>query len=249
MNKPTLLATAFSMLVLGGCTTLPYQGQENLVRGAVGGVSTDYSLGLACVGGKIERTRKPVLTVFIDDIEDLTVPSGHEDRRLSSGGKWWIHTAINKLGSKRVQAVVARGGRANDRNPNHLVMTGAWTQDDHEVGQRSGGIEALFPKIGIALGGRDRFDVIAGDFVSSRGGKVVHASAISVALSSTRAGLNLIVEDGNRQFKLDFSQSMHEGPQFAQRRIAAAAVVVHIARAFGVDYRSCIETKSGEPLH
>jgi hypothetical protein len=90
------------------------------------------------------------------------------------------------------------------------------------------------------LGARRSFDVIAGDFVSSRSGQVTHAAAISVVVSSSRAGMNLEVEDGNRTLSLDFSQQSNDGPQFAQRRIAEAAVMVHMARAFGVDYRPCI---------
>lgn len=52
--------------------------------------------------------------------------------------------------------------------------------------------------------------------------------------------MNLEVEDGDRKLSLDFSQHHNEGPQFAQRRIAEAAVMVHMARAFGVDYQPCI---------
>jgi hypothetical protein len=41
--------------------------------------------------------------------------------------------------------------------------------------------------------------------------------------------------------RLDLSTSVNEGPQFAQRRIAEAAALVHVSRAFDIDYRPCIE--------
>lgn len=242
MNNRLKLAAALAAVLLSGCATTLTQGQPSAYRGRITDVSTDYSLGLACLGERIERTRKPVLTVFVDPIEDLTVPERFDGRRLSSGGQWWIHTAINKLGTRSVKAVTQTSSKADARNPNHLVISGAWTQDDQGVGDSRAGFAAMFPRFGIELGGRDSFDVIAGDFVSSRRGRVAHAAAISVAVSSSRAGLNLVVEDGDREFALDFSHSLQEGPQFAQRRIAEAAVMVHIARAFSVDYRPCIET-------
>lgn len=247
MNHGLNIAATLAAIFLSGCATTLTHGQASAYRGQVTDVSTDYSLGLACLGERIERTRKPVLTVFVDPIEDLTVPERFDGRRLSSGGQWWIHTAINKLGTRSVQAVTDRSSKADARNPNHLVLAGAWTQDDHGVSESKAGFGAVFRKVGIEVGGRDSFDVIAGDFVSSRRGRVAHAAAISVAVSSSRAGLNLLVEDGDREFSLDFSHSLQEGPQFAQRRIAEAAVMVHIARAFNVDYRPCIETGERRP--
>lgn len=244
MNNTLVPFIAVAALSLGGCATTLTQERAGLNRGTVADVSTDYSLGLGCLGEKIERTRRSTLTVFVDPIQDLTVPERYDARRLSGGGKWWLHTAINKLGTRRVQAVTAGGAKADKGNPNHLVLSGAWTQDDHQVGRSIVGLEAVLPRLGIGLGARDSFDVIAGDFVSSRQGRVVHAAAISVAVSSSRAGLDLQVEDGDREFSLEFEHALNEGPQFAQRRIAEAAVMVHIARAFDVDYRPCIETRA-----
>jgi hypothetical protein len=99
----------------------------------------------------------------------------------------------------------------------------------------------------FGLGTRRRVDVIAGDFLSSRQGRVLHASAISLALGNSDSGLRLKVEDGANSFGIDMSQSASEGPQFAQRRIAEAAVLVHVSRAFGVDYRPCVESAWAAP--
>jgi len=82
--------------------------------------------------------------------------------------------------------------------------------------------------------------VIAGDFVSARDGRVIHASGISLMVGSGQTGLNLRIEDGGDSFELDLSDSHNEGPQFAQRRITEAAALVHVAHAFRLDYRPCM---------
>lgn len=234
----TAVAAAVAALFLGGCTTL---GDQARPVSQVTDVQTDYSLGLSCLGRQIDRSTRPSIEVYVDNIRDLTVPAEFRDRRLSSGGKWWFITALQKIDARKVKVVTADSGKADPRNPSHLVLSGAWTQDDLAVGRQDTGIKAVLPKFMLDLGARRSFDVIAGDFVSSRAGRVTHAAAISVLVSSTRAGMNLQVEDGDRNLSLDFSQRTNEGPQFAQRRIAEAAVMVQMARAFEVDYRPCID--------
>ena len=45
------------------------------------------------------------------------------------------------------------------------------------------------------------------------------------------------------------TNEVNEGPQFAQRRIAEAAVLVHVARAFNIDYRECVTQDWANPKH
>lgn len=235
----TTWAAALAVMGLSGCATLG-NGTPLASVGQIRDVQTDYSLGLSCLGQRIDRSARPSVEVYVDNIRDLTVPGEFRDRRLSGGGKWWFITALQKLDAKKIRVVTQDGSKADLRNPSHLVLSGAWTQDDLELGRQEGGIQTWVPRGMFNLGARRSFDVIAGDFVSSRSGQVTHAAAISVVVSSSRAGMNLEVEDGNRTLSLDFSQQSNDGPQFAQRRIAEAAVMVHMARAFGVDYRPCI---------
>ncbi len=235
----TISISAMIVLTLSGCATLG-EGAHPKPVGQIQNVQTDYSLGLSCLGQRIDSSSLPAVVVYVDNIRDLTVPGEFKDRRLSSGGKWWLITALQKIGAQKISVVTDDGGKADPRNPTHLVLSGAWTQDDLELGRQDGGIKAWVPKVILNLGARRSFDVIAGDFVSSRSGRVAHAAAISVVVSSTRVGMNLQVEDGDRKLSLDFSQQGNEGPQFAQRRIAEAVVMVHMARAFAVDYQPCI---------
>lgn len=239
MKKTHWTMVSATVLLLSGCATLG-AGDKTSV-GQIQDVQTDYSLGLSCLGQRIDRSDRPAVQVFVDPIRDQTVPGRFDERRLSSGGKWWFITALQKIDAKKIRVVTQDGSQADPRNPSHLVLSGAWTQDDLEVGRQEGGFKAWIPQAVLDFGARRSYDVIAGDFVSSRGGQVTHAAAISVVVSSARAGMNLEVEDGERKFSLGFSQQRNEGPQFAQRRIAEAAVMVHMARAFGVDYRPCID--------
>lgn len=248
MRKIPLSGAALAVFLLSGCATLS-DGIARLPTGQVAAVDTDYSLGLSCLGKRIDRSGRSPLLVHVDPIADQTVPRNFEERRLSSGGKWWLLTALQKLNASKVRIVTEDGSKADPKNPSHLVLSGAWTQDDLELGQQQAGIKAWIPKVVLDLGARRSFDVIAGDFVSTRQGRVAHAAAISVHVHAGRAGMDLEVEDGDRKFALGFSQQLNEGPQFAQRRIAEAAVMVHMARAFGVDYRPCIAegTSVGDP--
>lgn len=227
-----------SALALGGCASLTEPPAPS--SAPVQAVQTDQGLGLACLGQQIERSRLPAVQVFVDPIRDQTVPGRYDERRLSSGGKWWLMTALNQLGTPRVQVMADGAAKADPRNPAHLVLSGAWTQDDHGIAQQQAGLQGLWSRLGLELGARRSFDLIAGDFVSSRQGRVVHASAISVRVSSTRAGLELEVDEGRREWSVGVSGRSNEGPQFAQRRIAEAAVLVHLAQAFGVDHRACL---------
>ena len=235
--------TSVIALVLGGCATPMLNDNASLQRNHVKPVLTEHSLALACLGDLIDQSGKPRLAVHVRPIDDETVPSRFRERRLSRGGEWWIHTAINKIGSERVVSVTSR--KHARQSGNHIEISGAWTQDDVEVGRTAAEFDlsrnGSRTDVDFFSGTRRRFDVIAGDFVSVRNGQVIHATAISLAIGSSREGIGLRIEEGAVDFAFDFSNNVNEGPQFAQRRIAEAAALVHVSRAFGIDYRPCIE--------
>ena len=244
---PALGITAAALFGLGGCATL-VNDQASDYRSTVNPVMTEHSLALSCLGELIDRSGKPVLTVFVDDVPDTTVPRRFDERRLSSGGAWWLHTAIDRLGTDKVRS--ADADRTRPRG-NHIVLEGAWTQDDADVGR--GGADASGRRrtgtglFDLGFGLQRRTDLIAGDFMSSRGGHVLHASAISVAVNAADASFGLRIQDGRNTFGIELGKRSNDGPQFAQRRIAEAAVMVHVARAFDVDYAPCIELSSASP--
>jgi hypothetical protein len=244
MNRfKTLIAMPAFALSLAGCNSAFVNDRPSLHRSHVQPVMTEHSLALACLGDLIDRSTKPALTVYVRPIADRTVPIRFEKRRLSLGGEWWLHTAINKIGSDRVTSVTSR--KTARRSDNYIEISGAWTQDDFAVG--SSNAELDFAREGSATdfdlfaGRRHSVDVIAGDFLSVRDRHVIHATAISLAVGAQRDGFGLRIQDATYDLALDLSASINEGPQFAQRRIAEAAALVHVSRAFDIDYRPCIE--------
>lgn len=239
-------------LSISGCSLAQQiTGQSDLPSNHVQSVMTEHSLALACLGELIEQTDQPKLIVYIDDIEDTTVPPRYRRRRLSSGGSWWLHNAIIRLETDRV--VSQTGNVKKDRSPHHILLSGAWTQDDQAVERMHASLDGMgrsgsgSTRGSFFLGGNRSRDVIAGDFLTIRDGQVLHASAISVALNSGRSGIGLDIQDGSWRSSFDISRRINEGPQFAQRRIAEAAALVHIARAFSLDYRPCAELDWASP--
>ena len=70
---PALAVTAAALSGLGGCATLVNE-QASGYQSAVNPVMTEHSLALSCLGGLIDRSGRPTLTVFVEDIPDTTVP-------------------------------------------------------------------------------------------------------------------------------------------------------------------------------
>jgi hypothetical protein len=237
------IATPAIALTLAGCNSALVNDRPSLQRNHVTPVMTEHSLALACLGDLIDSSGRPPLTVYVNPIADRTVPVRFEKRRLSLGGEWWLHTAINKIGSDRVVSVTSRKTARNSGN--YIEISGAWTQDDFSVGNTNAEVNAArrgsATDIDLFAGTRRSIDVIAGDFLSVRNRQVIHATAISLAVGAQRDGFGLRIEDATYDLALDLSTSVNEGPQFAQRRIAEAAALVHVSRAFDIDYRPCIE--------
>jgi hypothetical protein len=229
-----------------GCTSLANFDYSATNMNQVAPVMTEYSLGLTCLGELIDQTNKPPLTIYVDDIKDQTIPDRFEERRLSHGARWWIYTAISKIGSKRIHTTM-HNFRKSDSNSNHFVFSGAWTQDDVDVKTIGGGAKAQLGDFYFGIGSSRTFDVIAGDFVSTVNDKVLYASAISVAVGHDGTKALLKIEDRDNSFALDVTNTMNEGPQFAQRRIAEAALMIHLARYFGINPQPCIEAGLTRP--
>jgi hypothetical protein len=240
MNKPTLrlLSIAFAGTLAAGCAGMPSLRVGGALPAPVSPVRTEHSAALECLGQLIDDSGRPPVTVYVDGIDDRTVPSRFRDRRLSKGGDWLIHTALAKVGSSRVVATMTAPAGDDARV---LVLSGAWTQDDTLLRSRSGAAFGRKGDVGIDFGMRGRYDYIAADLVSSIAGRVTHAGAIGLALSERSTEAALIVDSGGEQARFGWSSGHRDGPQFAQRRIAEAAVLVHLAAHFGIAPAPCLE--------
>ena len=237
------LTAVLGSVALVGCESLQLQPPANYGGMAeVTPVITEHSFGLQCLGAVIDDSGVDPLLVHVDDIRDRTIPSRLNDvSRLSQAGEWLVHTAISKLETDRVRSTLDDGIAAT------FTIGGAWTQDD-ELMRRSGGLlDVGWLKGRLGLSGRNQFDYIAGDFVTSVDGVVIFSTAIGVMLGSRRIEARLLIEDGDEFAEIGFEGRWADGPQLAQRRIAEAATLIHVANYLDVDYRPCLEGGWGNP--
>ena len=239
----TLLFGA-SIVALGACSSLEAKAPGTFTgRAEVTPVMTEHSFGLQCLGALIEDSRLQPILVDVGRIRDRTIPNRlNDETRLSQAGEWLVHTAVSKMETPRVRTTIGKGA-----GPTKLKISGAWTQDD-ELLRRSGGLAGVGWITGqINLSGRQSYDYIAGDFVSSENGVVLYSTAIGVMLGSRTAEATLLVENGDEFAEVGFNGRWADGPQLAQRRIAEAATLVHVANYYNIDYKPCLESGWGSP--
>ena len=245
MQHSPLGATALAVVAsfaLSGCAALrppsSYSGMAEVTP-----VATEHSFGLQCLGGIIEESQLDSILVSVDGIRDRTIPRRLTRKtRLSQAGEWLVHTAISKMETTRVRSTLE-----NSDVPSQLTITGAWTQDDELLRRGSGVVDIGWLRGQLGLSGSQTYDYIAGDFVTSENGVVVFSTAIGVMLGSRRAQATLLVENGDEFAEIGFSGRWADGPQLAQRRIAEAATLIHIANYYDIDYRPCLENGWGDP--
>ena len=172
--KSTAISTA--VLTLSACNTFSPTPPGTFTGAAdVTPVVTEHSFGLQCLGALIETSAQSPILVEVERIRDRTIPDRLNDAaRLSQAGEWLVHTSISKMETGRVRTVIGEGKRRSD-----LTLSGAWTQDD-ELLRRSGGLASFgWIRGQLNLEGRQSYDYIAGDFVSSKDGASVDWSSLS----------------------------------------------------------------------
>ena len=237
-------ATSAAALSLSACGTLSPAPPGTFTGAAdVTPVVTEHSFGLQCLGALIEDSGQTPILVDVERIRDRTIPDRLNDiARLSQAGEWLVHTSISKMETERVRTVIGEGKSRSD-----MTLSGAWTQDD-ELLRRSGGLASVgWIRGQLNVEGRQSYDYIAGDFVSSKGGVVIYSTAIGVMLGSRRMEAKLLVENADEFAEIGFDGRWADGPQLAQRRIAEAATLVHVANYFKIDYRPCLESGWANP--
>lgn len=210
---------------------------------AVSPVLTEHSAGLRCLGGLIEQSAAAPVAVVVHDIDDTTVPVLNEERRLSMGGSFVLHTALSRLETSKVHGVLS----ASNAGARRLTISGAWTQDDLFTNERGVGVRFRAGQVRAGLGRRTSYDFIAGDFASSVNGRVRLSTAVGVALPRRGNEAFLIVDDGDDAAEIGLDKRRVQGAQMAQRRILEAVALVHIADYFQIDYRPCLEASRASP--
>jgi hypothetical protein len=243
-------ASALAMLGVSACGTLDAINPQSPVmqgRADVSPVMTEHSFGLQCLGSLIEESNARPIVIEVDSIRDRTIPDRLNDRsRLSQASEWLVITAISKMETPRVRST--REDDDDDLNVRPAFkIDGAWTQDD-ELLRQSGGLGDLKWLTGrLRFGAERRFDYIAGDFVTERDGIIEFSTAIGVFIGADEIDARLLVDDGVNSAEIGFDARWADGPQLAQRRVAEAATLIHVARYYQIDYRPCLESGLGDP--
>lgn len=244
------VASALALASLTSCATMEAITPQSPVRAGhsdVSPVMTEHSFGLQCLGALIEESNARPIVIEVDNIRDSTIPARLNDRsRLSQASEWLVITAISKMETSRVRST--REGDYDDLNVRPAFkIDGAWTQDD-ELLRQSGGLADLKWLTGrLRLNGERRFDYIAGDFVTEREGIIEFSTAIGLFVGANEVDARLLVDDGVNAATIGFDARWADGPQLAQRRIAEAATLIHVARYYNIDYLPCLESGVGDP--
>lgn len=240
--------SAIAMAGLSACSTLDIIEPRHpglTAKSEVTPVLTEHSFALQCLGSLIEDSQIQPIVVEVDSIRDRTIPNRLNDvSRLSQASEWLVITAISKMETGRVRST----RDADDvLTAPAFTIDGAWTQDD-ELLRQSGGLGDLEWLTGrLRLGADRRFDYIAGDFVTEVDGVIEFSTAVGVFVGADEFDARLLVDDGVNSASIGFDARWADGPQLAQRRIAEAATLIHVARFFDIDYRPCLESGLGDP--
>lgn len=237
LSKTSLLSLSIASIALGACGSVAPSPSAFQARAPITAIQTTESEGLRCLGRLIDASSRGPVEVAVGQIRDRTVPRRFEDRRLSKGGEWWVHTAVAKMNTPKVSSL-DRGD--DDRvGARTLVFEGAWTQDDRVGVEGSSEFSAVLGNAAFSLFGDVDYDLIAGDFTSVQNGRVTYASAVGAVISAGSGDAEFFIRDGRDSYAFAFGGGVIEGPQMAQRQITEAALAAHLASYFQVDYRSC----------
>ena len=250
--KPRNTTTATAALCLGllsGCAVADPDVDSFRTTARVTSIETYHSTALQCLGMLIDQASNRPLDVVVELIPDRTVPPDFRQRGLSRGGEWWIRTALKRLGSERVR-VLLEYDSLRGRGPSGaelMVFSGAWTQLDRGGAERDADIQINIGDVFFSIGGDQAYDLIAGDFTTSIDGVLVHASGVGLVVRSSTGEADLLIDNGGDAGAISIGGTNVEGPQMAQRQITEAAVMVHLADYYSLDFRPCLEAGWADP--
>ena len=233
----------FNVLVmLGGCAVTAPEVKDFDPEGKVTTIETPNTSLLSCLGDMINASPQNPVYINVHRLRDETIPEYFRERGLSNGGMWLATTAIARLNTDKVVAVLARYSDAAllPDDITRVDFRGAFTQFDRLGVTGAANATATLDKFGFNLGLTKEYELITGDFTTSINGRVLNSTAVGIiVLRSSGAGA-LSWNSGNDSGRVQLRGRMREGRQAAQRHIIEAATALHVASYFGIDYQTCL---------
>ena len=231
------------MVILGGCAVIAPEVKDFDPKGEVTMIETPNTSVLSCLGDMIDASPQNPVYINVHRLRDETIPEYFRERGLSNGGMWLATTAISRLDTDKVVAVLARYSDEAllPDDITRVDFRGAFTQFDRLGVTGAASARATLNKFGFNLGLNEEYELITGDFTTSINGRVLNSTAIGIiVLRSSGAGA-LSWNSGSDSGQVQLRGRMREGRQAAQRHIIEAATALHVASYFGIDYKACLQ--------
>lgn len=231
------------MVMLGGCAVTAPEVKDFDPEGKVTMIETPNTSLLSCLGDMIDASPQNPVYINVHRLRDETIPEYFRERGLTNGGMWLATTAISRLNTDKVVAVLARYSDEAllPDDITRVDFRGAFTQFDRLGVTGAANARATLDKFGFNLGLTKEYELITGDFTTSINGRVLNSTAVGIiVLRSSGAGA-LSWNSGSESGQVQIRGRMREGRQAAQRHIIEAATALHVASYFGIDYKACLQ--------
>ena len=230
------------MIMLGGCAAIAPEVKDFDPKGEVTTIETPNTSVLSCLGDMIDASPQNPVYINVHRLRDETIPEYFRERGLSNGGMWLATTAISRLNTDKVVAVLARYSDAAllPDDITRVDFRGAFTQFDQLGVTGAASARATLNKFGFSLGLTEEYELITGDFTTSINGRVLNSTAVGIIVLRNSGTGALSWNSGSDSGRVQFRGRMREGRQSAQRHIIEAATALHVASYFGIDYKACL---------
>lgn len=231
------------MVMLGGCAVTAPEVKDFDPEGKVTTIETPNTSLLSCLGDMIDASPQNPVYINVHRLRDETIPEYFRERGLSNGGMWLATTAISRLNTDKVVAVLARYSDTAllPDDITRVDFRGAFTQFDRLGVTGAANARARLDKFGFNLGLTKEYELITGDFTTSINGRVLNSTAVGIIVLRSSGVGALSWNSGNDSGQVQLRGRMREGRQAAQRHIIEAATALHVASYFDIDYKACLE--------
>ena len=233
-------AALIAGLSVAACSALPDASEFKPMQEPAYNM-TQSSQVLECVGHLIDTSSGGGIDVFISDVPDHTVPS-IESGFLAKNAVMMVKTAIDRLGTEKIQVIGREGGSPERRQ---VQLIGSFTELNRTTASRAVSGEFIFPGgVSLDLGHDISFNHIALDTALSEFNRIIPrtGTSVSIQIHGDSGNATVTYDEGE-----DFAASVgggftaQEGFHAAQRLLVETAVARMFSKYYGVDLSACLQ--------